>query len=553
MELQFLTPTEVWEGFIPSQMNLETSIISAETANNLVCSKQYFTADESAQGRIRAFMEIYYDARWSDKRAAVLLLSHYHRNNTGEIVRELVNEGYAVGVLDYCGAGGEEKTAFPADLSYAVYPDCKNHLDTIETNARNTPWFVWSKIARRALCVLEQQNIVDAAHIGVIGFGIGAEIAWQVTGMDSRVKALVAIDGGGYRWAKGNPRFTVANVLRTDEERAYSTGVGAETYAKFVKCPVLYIASRTSHMTDIDRAGDILSLVQSDCKQLLYTTASETQLTTTAAETLLGWLRAHFVMSGNETFTPSAEFVNADGKLYLRMHTVHKAQKIEVFACYGEELSAARHWTEIKNPQKVDTHVYTINVPVFDLNEYIIAYATFTYENGNAISLPTMCVLPKKMGITSFDPIRESYRIMYEGNMGIGSFASLTDDAILPDGTVLQAEGPFEIKGITATKGGLYFCRSAAEMKALDRTISLHFDVYSPTERELCINMYTFPEMKRFTAYATLDGGEFWQKLLLHSADFKSDEGKTLANFNDTKILVINDVAGIILNNFLWI
>ena len=142
---------------------------------------------------------------------------------------------------------------------------------------------------------------------------------------------------------------------------------------------------------------------------------------------------------------------------------------------------------------------------------------------------------------------------MYDGSMGLGSFAPLTNDAILPDDCILQAEGPFEIKGITAKKGGLYFCRSAAEIKALDRTSSLHFDAYSPTERELCINMYTYPEMKRYTAYVMLDGGEFWQKMLLRCADFKSDEGKTLPKFNDTKILVINDVKGIILNNFLWI
>ena len=59
--------------------------------------------------------------------------------------------------------------------------------------------------------------------------------------------------------------------------------------------------------------------------------------------------------------------------------------------------------------------------------------------------------------------------------------------------------------------------------------------------------------MKRYTAYAKLNGGEFWQKILLDSADFKSDEGKTLAQFRDTKILAIPHAAGVIFNNFLWI
>ena len=52
-------------------------------------------------------------------------------------------------------------------------------------NARNSAWFIWSKISRLALSVLEMLPIVDKAHIGVIGFGEGAHVAWQVAGMDS--------------------------------------------------------------------------------------------------------------------------------------------------------------------------------------------------------------------------------------------------------------------------------------------------------------------------------------------------------------------------------
>ena len=65
--------------------------------------------------------------------------------------------------------------------------------------------------------------------------------------------------------------------------------------------------------------------------------------------------------------------------------------------------------------------------------------------------------------------------------------------------------------------------------------------------------MYTYPEMQKYTAYANLDGGEFWQKILLQSADFKSEKGKTLSKFSDTKILAVHDAEGVIFNNFLWI
>jgi len=555
MELEFLTPTGVWEDFNPSAVTLENSIISAETADNLVCSKQYFTAEENEYGRIRAYIEIYYDARWTDKRAALLVLPSYDRRTDRNFIRTLVKEGYVVGLLDYCGkiTDSENKTSFPQNLAYASYPECKKHLDKIEDSARNTPWFVWSKIARRAINVLEQQPIADKTHIGLLGINIGAQVAWQVAGMDSRIRAFVAIGGGGYRWAKNKPRFIDGNVPSSEEESAYSTGVGAETYAKLIRCPAMFIVSRMANFTDVDRAGDILSLVQSDVKHLIITSGTDYQITVSSLTTMINWLRENFILNGANSVNPTAVFENIDGKLYLRINTVLKASRIKVFVCYGEPRSTARHWDALDDLQKVDTHVYTVSVPVYDPDELITAYANFTYKEDNTASSPIQGVIPSKLGISDVDLQRECYHIIYDGTMGLGSFGCLTKDAVLDENSLTQAVGPFDIKGITVTRGGLYLCRSAAEIKALDRTSTLHFDAYSPTEREFAIRMYTYPEMKSYTAYATLKGGEFWQKILLQSADFKSDEGRTLAQFSDTKILAVTDAEGIILNNFLWI
>ncbi len=533
---------------------MENSIISAEIADNLACSKQFFTAEETPQGKIRAYLEIYSDTRWADKRAALMYLGSCVPKDNEQFIRALVGEGYAVCVLDYCGSDFEsaESTTFPSDLSFAAYPKCKKFLNVITDSARNTPWFVWSKIARRALSLIEQQRIIDASHIGIIGLGEGAHVAWQVAAMDERVRALVAIGDGGYRWAKGRSRFTDGNVPSTDEERAYSTGVGAETYAKFVHCPTFFITSRTARATDVDRAGDIISLVKSENKQMLISGGTDTQITKAALDVLLNWLRGSFVQ-GKETYCPYAEFENVDGKLYFRMNTVHKAAKIRVFICYGEPLSSARHWDLLENLQKVDTHLYAVGVPVYNPEELIVAYATAYYDDGNIISTPVQGVFPAKIGIEGRDSLRESSHIIYDGSMGLGSFTCLTKDTVIDEDALIQATGPFDIEGITTLKGGLYLCRSAAEVDALNRTSTLHFDAYSPVEKELCVSMYTYPEMQKYTAYANLDGGEFWQKILLQSADFKSEKGKTLSKFSDTKILAVHDAEGVIFNNFLWI
>lgn len=554
MEYKFLTPTEVWNGFNPSDVSLDSSTTSAETEDDLVCVKQYFNVQNNAQTSVRAYIEIYYDVHWTDARPAILLLDSCDSANPRSMAKKLVECGYIVGLLDYCGSlsDGDDKTTFSPNLTFVSYPDCMEYLNSIRKNARLSPWFIWSKIARLAISVLELLPITDKEHIGVFGFGEGAHIAWQITGMDSRVRALVAVGDAGYRWAKGKAKFTDATVM-DDESLVFSSGVGAETYAKFIHCPTMLAISKSAYSTDVDRAGDMLALVQTDCKQLLITNGNDTQLTKSAFDVIAHWLRKNFTAKPEATVKPTAAFENIDGKLYLRMNTVQDTSNIYVAVCYGEPHSNTRHWDALGAFQKIDANLYTVNVPVYDVNELIVAYASFTYGDNNTVSTPIQGVIPAKLGITAVDRIRENYRIMYDGSMGLGSFSCLTKDAIADESALEQADGPFDIKGITVRNGGISLCRSAAEIKALGRTSALHFDAYSPTARTLRINLYAIPEMKRYTACAQLKGGEFWQKILLQSTDFKSDESRTLPQFGDTKILSIPDMAGVILNNFLWI
>ncbi len=519
-----------------------------------MCSKQFFTAEATPNGRIRVYIEVYYDNRWADARSAVLLLPHISKRDTREIVRTLVQEGYVVGVPDYCGTlgDGENSTSFPSGLSFCTYPECKKRLDSIEDTARNTPWFVWTKIARRAITLLEEQHAVLKSSIGVIGMGVGAHIAWQVAGMDKRVRALVPINGGGYRWAKDKPRFESDNIPTTDEERAFSTGVGAETYAKFVTCPTFYIFTRMSRFSDADRAGDIIGLVKTDKKQLLVSDGTDTQISRSALNTMLVWLRKYFALQSNAVVNPRMEYEVVEGKLYLHLYTAKKAES-SVFISYGEPYSAARQWLAVKNLQKTGTHEYMVNIPVYNPDELIVSYATFKYSDGNMQSTPINGVMPSQMGLKAGGLQREATRVIYDGQQDPRLFLPLTDDFIVDDDIIYTKTGPFDIVGITAKKGGIMMCRSQNNIISLPRTSALHIDAYSPVPRTLTVDMMTRDNMKRFRTHVKLTGGEFWQKLIFTSSDFKSEEGRPLSSFAEAKIIAIQDAAGVICNNFLWI
>lgn len=557
MELKFLTPTEVWEGFNPIKEPLETSIISSEQTDNLVKAKQFFTAETTLDGRIRVYTEICYDSRWSDDRATVLVVPSLNLDmNYDALTKELVGEGYVVCIIDYCGNFQDTvcHTTFPKSFSFASYPVCKSHLKEIKDTARNTPWFVWAKIARRAIPMLQEHRLVADDRIGVIGIGYGAQIAWQVEGIDGRVRALVPINGDGYMWAEGRPRFTSDNIPSSDEERAFSTGVGAETYAKFVSCPTLLVMSSSSRYCDIDRAGDILALVNAESKQLLISRGVETQITRRAFAIILKWLRKNFALDGTSFPQPSISFEQIEQKLYLRFNTAKKAVSRQAYICYDEPSPFARYWKVLEDLQKTDKHEYTCSIPVASPDELILAYATFEYLDGNVVSTPVIGTIPSKLGVTVCDEEElHSSHIIYNGNMGLGSFAASTNTVFLEDDVLTQADGPFKIKGIMTKDGDLHLYRSTHEIKTLDRSTAFKFDAYTPISRNLTIKVLTYPEKKQYTAHITLNGGEYWQNILLENTDFKSDEGKTLQRFSDTKICTFVNSKNIIFNNLLWI
>ncbi len=557
MELKFLTPTEVWEGFEPHKDALENSIASISTdENNIVCSKHFFTAQTTAQGRVRVYFELYYDSRWADDRAAIILLPSVDDTNFSSLVSKLVKDGYVVCKPDYCGSFDDEHycTTFPADLTFASYPNCLEHLTSIQNDARHTPWFVWSKIVRRTICALEEQRIVSKDRIGIFGIGVGAQIAWICAGMDSRVKTLVAINGSGYLWASGEPRFVYGNIPTNDEESAFSSGVGAETYARFVNCPVLLVATKNSYVNDVDRAGDIISRAKSPSKQLIISNGSDSRIPARTFQAILSWLNRHFAHNGDPIDEPNIAFENKDGKMYVSVNSAHKAAEKRVYVCYGEPYPFARYWQPLENLQKIGLHQYTAELPVFDTDELVLAYASFVFADGNVISTPIISTTAQKLGIEEANTPQTAHsHVIYDGSMGIGSFTAEGHSALFDENILHVKAGPFGIKGISTSEGSLSLRHNALATQSLSRSTIFHFDAYSKESVNLLVTMYTYPDKKMFTARTHLDGGEFWQKVLLECTDFKSAEGKTLSSFQETKLFTIPNADDIVFNNFLWI
>lgn len=556
MDIKFLAPTEIWETFDPAKDSLETSIISQDVVDNIVKSKQYFSVEENGNESLRAYIEIYYDKRWADDRPAVMFLSSIKINEFEAVARNVVKEGYVACIVDYCGSfkNEEEKTKFPPSLAFASYPECKKHLTTIETDAKHTPWYVWTKIARRAITLLSEQKCVAKDKIGIIGSEWGAQVAWITSGVDKRVNALVAVNGGGYLWAIDSPKSLYGNVPSTDEATAFSSGIGAETYAKMVECPTLLIASSNSTYYDLDRAGDILDNVKCEAKQLIISQGTDAQITNKTFDNMMLWLRNNLGFTNSLDYYPTISFEVIEHKLYARVDTAKKSSARALYVSYGEPYSYARVWEKVTDDLKVEKHNYKWFIPVEDPSKIVVVYADIDYPNGNTMSTRLISTLPVKQGVIG-EELKENPqdRIFYDNSMGIGPFTIVTSSPILNDDSLKVIAGPSKIKGVSTDDGSLYVRHNAKDMKQVTRIALLHFDVYSKTERDLNLIMYSYPNRKKYSATVHLTGGEYWQNIILNSEDFKGEDGRPLLDYNETKLFSINDAKGLIFNNFLWI
>ena len=453
MEMRLLTPTEIWEGFNPVKDGTETSIISSREKDNLVTTDVFFTSEKTASGRVRVYARISYDSRWRDARPALILLpSHDENRRFDDITVSLVKAGYVVCLCDYLGRqnGDNPHTTYPDEYSYAQAPECFSHLYSLTTTGRETPWFRWAKAARRAITMISELRYVDSERIGIMGVDLGAQIAWQAAGMDGRVRALVPINGGGYLWRRGTPRFPGGDreLPSDDEERAYSAGVGAETYAKFVSCPTYFIVSSNSSNTDVDRAGDILSLVPAQSKVLLIVRGSASQISMTAFDSLILWLRKNFAHDSAPVRMPDISFRTEENTLYLHLKCSCPPATVSAYYSSGEPVSFARTWTPLSAPQITGEDEYVYRVPTPSPDDLTVAFATVSTPDGMMFSSRVAGIIPADSGITAAaDKNTAKSRVVYSGSMGTGLFWVTTDDFFLDESVLSAKKGPFGITG----------------------------------------------------------------------------------------------------------
>lgn len=546
-----MTPIQMWEGYNPVKDPLETYIQKCNVLNDIAETEMYFTAESLKDGKIRVYSKMYAHKDWDTSHPAVLFLSDLNASsNYVEISEMLVEQGYVVFVVDYAGfmPDVENPTSFPDSLKYASFEEAKHNLKYMGESARQTPWFVWAKIARRAITLMEEQKIIDNEKINVVGFIHGAQLAWIVAAMDGRVNAAVPVMGCGHNSYGAKE----VSVLESEEECCWVSGICPETYARFVGCPILYATSTNSLFANLDKAGEIMASVPSKNKCLVVAPRTNYQLTKESLDSILLWANSAFKGECLSLPSPKASFKISDGRLLYSLDTELEPAEIETFISFDNVLPPIRDWFTLPNPY-VGQKVNYIVTP-YDNTEKIFAFSNVKYKNGLMVSTSPVFISKKEFEDVEKAPaVVENNRIVYTNKSGLGSFSIESYSLIVDDAQLKLKTGPFGIKGVSAESGYIRTNKLTKSKFAAEKNSILKIDFYSKEPRDIRIQLFSFNTNKAYVAKCFLKGGERWQKVLLTPQDFKSDDGKPLTLFSDTQITLFKNVASVIINNIIWI
>ena len=145
----------------------------------------------------------------------------------------VVQAGFQVVTFDIAGkSNSKHYTRYPHSLEYCNYIFSKDHLNTCNYGADNTCLFNWCKITRQVISFVKNFSpSVAPSKVLMAAINNGANILWQVAGMDDRLDGIIPINNTGYDEFNSNLSEDVP-LSQLAERNIWSLCCASPSYAK---------------------------------------------------------------------------------------------------------------------------------------------------------------------------------------------------------------------------------------------------------------------------------------------------------------------------------
>ncbi len=534
--IKFLTPVQLWQDYDPVSAPLDISIEYNKEVGDLSLKGAYFTAYSEEGESVRAFAEIKTATR-SPKKAILCVMNSADQAAMAEGFDELIKRGFAVMTLDVSGLPDEEGRCaiYSEGLSYASFAAGTPDRFLASPSAKNSPVFLWTKIARRAITLLEY--FYPKARPAVMGAETAADIAWQVAASDSRVAALVAM--------LGDYSDPPAEEDDTSNADSYTMALSAKSAARQLKCPCLIATAANAHGGDVEKVNEVVcQLREGIAYTLVVTPRLNAQID--SADLLMTYKWLDRAIKGEET--PELHLLSdlANDRLSFTLTCEGvKQQGATLYYAYNDAEPGCRHWHELPMKKREDG-AFVADVPVWAGDHEVYAYAVSSIAGGLSCAskgFGTLVTSSTEYLTSHFLLDTESDHGFYADNSA-KTFLSFKDDFVI-------SEAPDGVPGFCG-KGELR-TNILSEKGRYEPATALHLSAYSGTECEIRVILLKSEEgaLVKYVATCPLEAGE-WTRLSLDVDDFKTEELIPMKDWEGLCSIILPDTDDKYYNNFLW-
>lgn len=393
------TPAEVWKGFDPRAEPVEMEVLRRWEQDGAKFTEFYFTGMTAPDGKK---VRVYGIA--SAPTNATNLPGMLHIHGGGQTAYEpwlkfWNARGYAALTFNWGGHWeNREKFTDWGSLKQGNHRDSGAMLQATEPTVRASSWYLWTRISRRALTVLEQMPEVDCRRLGIFGVSMGGTIVWPFAAMDSRVKAACAIYGVGattYPDELEAPDPDAADASL----RLWRAAMEPESYAALIKCPILFLNASNDQHGKMDWAFPTLQALRCEWRQI-HTPLFRHHIGVNEGPNLPLWMDT-FVKGNGPVWPKPPEVVATLGAAGV--------PQIEVKADHSQPITNATLFYAVENRNPKNRHWRSVNaerignqwraaLPVLDVNQPLFAFANIYYANGIALGSSLLRVTPATLG-----------------------------------------------------------------------------------------------------------------------------------------------------------
>lgn len=555
-----LTPVTLWKDF-DETLPLNEETVREWKENSAVFRDVYFYGRQTKKGRVKIYAR-YALPEGVESCPAVMILFEAGFPFDRTFIMRFIKEGYAVLAVDYCGEREKSLyTHYPEDIDYANFVRAGNHLTAAEPTAKETSWYEWAGVARYAARYLKEK--AEITEVGAVGLRTGGEVLFKIAPY-APLSCMTSVCAAGWLAYRGMEKFSDDKQTIFNEDRhRFIAGIDSQSYAPYVRCPLLLISAINDPKYDYDRVYDTFHKINPKVEKAILYSAHGNGLVGSHSFTDIKLFLDKY-LKGRSVFISSPidlEFgEDEEGNLVARCEYDENGE-IEEFGLYFTEKttdSQSRDWTRILGqPEQLDGNIGVIPLSLFADTHKALVYSFVNYSNNFSVTSKIREVTIDK----SYANSKPLSRVLYTSADGLNGFAAFRPrtrsiaDCFVEDesskANLLPGYGG--ILGITSESGIISY-RVGEPRYEPPESASLCFDAYAEKDAKVKVTFFVNAEgTDGFSAEEKIEGRGKWKHILLTPDDFKSETGAHLADFNGVVSVLFSFEGEVLVNNVLWI